>query len=91
MHGAGGWQAFSFYVIEYCLSQKVERFILSLGYKHEVIEEYVSTAYPHIDVAFSVEEKPLGTGGAIKLACSKAKEKDGSGIEWRYLIQSGCQ
>ena len=63
------------YVIEYCLSQKVERFILSLGYKHEVIEEYISTAYPHLIVEFSVEEKLLGTGGAIKLACSKATEK----------------
>jgi len=66
---------FLYYVIEYCLSQKVERFILSLGYKHEVIEEYISTAYPHLEVEFSIEEKPLGTGGAIKLACSKANEK----------------
>ena len=66
---------FLYYVIEYCLSQKVERFILSLGYKHEVIEEYINTAYPNLDVVYSVEEKPLGTGGAIKLACSKTKEK----------------
>jgi len=66
---------FLHYVLEYCLSQKVERFILSLGYKHELIEEFIRTEYPKLMVEFSVEEKPLGTGGAIKLACGKAKEK----------------
>ena len=31
---------FLFYVINYLRSQGIEKFIFSIGYKHEVIEEY---------------------------------------------------
>lgn len=64
------------YVIDYFHKQGIERFILSLGYMHEVIEAYVTTQYSMPDVQYSIEREPLGTGGAIKLACKKAKEKD---------------
>lgn len=62
------------YVIDYLSSQGVTKFILSLGYMHEVIEDYVSKQYPSLAVEFVIEEDPLGTGGAIKFACSKATD-----------------
>jgi D-glycero-alpha-D-manno-heptose 1-phosphate guanylyltransferase len=66
---------FIYYVIDYFHKQGIENFILSLGYKHEVIQEYVQTRMTNINFTFSIEEEPLGTGGAFRLACKKAKEK----------------
>lgn len=60
---------FLFYVIESLLEQGVDHFIFSLGYKSELIIDYVNEKYPAINKQFSVEPEPLGTGGAIKRAC----------------------
>ena len=38
---------------------------LSVGYKHEVIQEYFGTVYKNININYVVEESPLGTGGAL--------------------------
>jgi len=59
------------HVIEYLASQGVSTFILSLGYMHQVIIDYVTEQYPALHIEYVIEEEPLGTGGAIKLACSK--------------------
>ena len=70
------------WVIDYFRAQGIEKFILSLGYKHELIEQYIHTQYaypghePATAFSFSVEEHPLGTGGAIRLACEKATEEN---------------
>ena len=67
---------FLHFVIEYLLKQGVDKFILSLGYKSETIIDYVNNQYPMLNAQFSIEEEPLGTGGAIKLACELATEKN---------------
>ncbi|HEV8507175.1 MAG TPA: HAD-IIIA family hydrolase [Chitinophagaceae bacterium] len=64
------------HVIRYLLSQGVEKFIFSLGYKHEIIEEFLSNEFPTLHCECSVEQEPLGTGGAIYLACKRAKDTD---------------
>jgi len=66
---------FLFYVINYLRSQGIEKFIFSLGYMHEIIEEYLSSNFSTLDYQCSIENEPLGTGGAILLACTKATEK----------------
>lgn len=67
---------FLHYVINYCLEEGVDKFIFSLGYKSQSIIDYLNEQYPHLSKQFSIEEEPLGTGGAIKLACSFATEKN---------------
>jgi D-glycero-alpha-D-manno-heptose 1-phosphate guanylyltransferase len=67
---------FLFYVINYLQIQGVEKFIFSLGYKHEAIEEYLQQRFPTISYQTVIEEEPLGTGGATRLACTKATEKN---------------
>jgi len=67
---------FLFYVINFLQSQGVEKFIFSLGYKHEAIEEYLRERFPTVNYQIVIEEEPLGTGGAARLACSKATEKN---------------
>ncbi|MFT3823437.1 MAG: nucleotidyltransferase family protein [Chitinophagaceae bacterium] len=64
------------YVIDYYREQGIEKFIFSLGYKHEVIEQFLDEQYPLLSKQYVIEDEPLGTGGAIKLACAKATEKD---------------
>ena len=67
---------FLFHVINYLRSQGVEKFIFSLGYKHELIEDYLSTQFSTLSYQCVIEDEPLGTGGAILLACTKATEKN---------------
>ncbi len=63
---------FLHHVIAYLQQQGIQRFIFSLGYMGEAIISYIKEKHTNLDVVFSVEAEPLGTGGAIKLACSKA-------------------
>jgi D-glycero-alpha-D-manno-heptose 1-phosphate guanylyltransferase len=63
------------YVIDYFQQQGIEKFIFSLGYKHKIIIDYLNAQYPKLNTQYTIEEEPLGTGGAIKLACKKATEK----------------
>ncbi len=63
------------FVVEHLQKQGIEKFIFALGYKNEVFEEFIQKEMPTVRYKLSVEEEPLGTGGAIKLACSKATEK----------------
>jgi len=70
------------YIIEALQKQGVEKFIFSLGYMHEVLEAYFAAPdspfalYPSLSYQVSIETEPLGTGGGIKLACTKATEKN---------------
>jgi D-glycero-alpha-D-manno-heptose 1-phosphate guanylyltransferase len=64
------------YVIDHFHAQGVERFIFSLGYKYEVIEAYLDQTYAALPKQYVIEKEPLGTGGAIQLACRQATEKN---------------
>lgn len=51
------------------LSNKgVSRVVLSLGFMAEKIYDHFGTRFAGMDIAFVVEDTPLGTGGAIRLA-----------------------
>lgn len=56
------------YVLDDLVAQGIERVILAVGYKREVILEYFGIEYNGMELLYSVEEEPLGTGGAIKQA-----------------------
>lgn len=56
---------FIHWVITNLVAQQVQRIIFSVGYMHQVVQDYVSNTYPNLSFFFSVEDKPLGTGGAI--------------------------
>lgn len=71
-----GGKPFLAHVIAYLQQQGVTRIIFSLGYMHEVIEGFVRKEYPGLDSEFAVEKEPLGTGGAIRLACTHATQEN---------------
>lgn len=60
------------YLVNNLLQQGITRFVFALGYKSEIITAYITKNYPGIDAVFSIEQQPLGTGGAISLALHKA-------------------
>ena len=64
------------YVIEYFQQQGINDFVFSLGYKNEIIIEYLTSHFAHLAVEYSIENEPLGTGGAIKKACSLIKDEN---------------
>lgn len=61
------------HVIDALRMQGVEQFVFSLGYKAEVIKEYLEKNYPTLNYAIALEEEPLGTGGAIQLALQQTE------------------
>ncbi|HTD94903.1 MAG TPA: HAD-IIIA family hydrolase [Chitinophagaceae bacterium] len=67
---------FLFYVINYLRMQGLAKFIFALGYKHEVIEQYLADNFHTLDYQCVIEAEPLGTGGAVQLACRHASSKN---------------
>ncbi len=64
------------YVIRHLLSQGIEHFIFSLGYRHEAIEQFLESQFAYLNYTTSIEDHPLGTGGAIQLALIKTSTRD---------------
>jgi len=48
-----------------------KKIVLSVGYKADVVMAHFSRRSFGTEISFCVEDKPLGTGGGIKLAMSK--------------------
>lgn len=67
---------FLYYLIQFLKKNGIEKFIFSVGYKYEIIEEYLQKNHTHLNYKISLEKEPLGTGGAIQLACQKSTEKN---------------
>lgn len=57
------------YLLDFAQKQGIDKFIFALGYKTEFIEMFVQQYLPRGSYIFSVEEEPLGTGGALYKAC----------------------
>ena len=56
------------YILDYLGEYGINRVVLSTGYKNETISSHFKNEYKGIQIKYSVEKDPLGTGGAIKLA-----------------------
>ena len=61
--------------IKYLKKFGISEIIICSGYKTKMIENYLNNQKLGIKITFSVEDKPLGTGGAIKKAGKKIKDK----------------
>jgi D-glycero-alpha-D-manno-heptose 1-phosphate guanylyltransferase len=59
------------YLIDHFLDAGIERFIFALGFKSGDFEGFLATKFRRgpASYALSIEKEPLGTGGAILLAC----------------------
>lgn len=64
------------YLFDYLIRNDVKKVILSVGYKSAMIINHFGKKYKSIDIEYSMEDEPLGTGGAIKKAVGKLKDSD---------------
>lgn len=51
-----------------------QRVVLALGYKAETIQAYFGAHYAGMTLVYTVEDTPLGTGGAIRQALSLCQD-----------------
>jgi NDP-sugar pyrophosphorylase family protein len=61
--------------IKYLKKFGISEIIVCSGYKTKMIENYLNNKKLGIKITFSIEDNPLGTGGAIKKAGKKIKDK----------------
>ena len=60
-------------LIEFIASQGGKRFILCTGHGAEAVEQEIGQLFPSLEIFFSREDEPLGTGGAIKKGATLVK------------------
>jgi D-glycero-alpha-D-manno-heptose 1-phosphate guanylyltransferase len=59
------------WVLDRLAAGGMRRCILATGYLSELIEQRIGSRWQGMDIAYSVEPEPLGTGGAIRLAAGR--------------------
>lgn len=64
------------YIIDHALSQGCKHIVLSTGYMHEKVADFVQKQYPGVAISFAIEEEPLGTGGGILNALKKCNTNE---------------
>lgn len=64
---------FLYYIFDYLQTQDVSHVILSLGYKADVVIDWLNKNKYPFRASYVIENEPLGTGGAIKFAMTKAE------------------
>jgi D-glycero-alpha-D-manno-heptose 1-phosphate guanylyltransferase len=60
--------------LDYWIDQGVNRFVLSVGYKKEVIMDHLGSSYRSTPLTYAIEDEPLGTGGGLLLAAQRMNE-----------------
>ena len=68
-----GNRPFLAYLFDFWIAQGVDRFVLSVGYKHEIIQKEFGVSYKSAKVDYAVETVPLGTGGGLLLSWKKLR------------------
>lgn len=63
---------FLFYLLEYLKDENITHLILALGHKADVVLNWLENKNYPFEISYVIEKEPLGTGGAIRYAMSKA-------------------
>jgi D-glycero-alpha-D-manno-heptose 1-phosphate guanylyltransferase len=71
-----GGRPFLEYQIDYWIKQGINRFVLSVGYRYEVIIDHFGNKYKDAELDYVIEKTPLGTGGGLLLAVEKVERTE---------------
>ncbi|MDP8211894.1 MAG: nucleotidyltransferase family protein [Candidatus Zapsychrus exili] len=63
-----GQEPFLNFILNYLQEQGIRNIVLCTGYKADILENYYEANNQGLNIRFSKEDKPLGTGGALKNA-----------------------
>jgi D-glycero-alpha-D-manno-heptose 1-phosphate guanylyltransferase len=69
-----GGRPFIGYITDYYRRAGIEQFIFALGYKSAAFDAFFERTFPQGGYTVSLEAMPLGTGGAIRQACTLAAQ-----------------
>lgn len=58
------------WILDRLIDAGFERAVLAVGYRHEAISDYFGERYRGLALHYSIENTPLGTGGAMRLAAA---------------------
>ena len=64
------------YLLTFLNRQGIEKIVLSVGYKYEIIRKYFGKSFLDMKILYSIEAKPLGTGGGIKKSLTLVDSND---------------
>lgn len=69
---------FLYYLLSHMINQNpdIDKIILAAGYKHLVISKYFGDEFLGRRVIYSIEDVPLGTGGAMRKAVGYSDKKE---------------
>lgn len=56
------------YVLDQLINAGIAHVVIACSYKWQMINDYLGDQYRDLEISYSVEQYPLGTGGAIKQA-----------------------
>ena len=63
------------YIMNHLNRTSVDKVVLSVGYKSDAIIDYFGSKFADLEIVYSIEDKPLGTGGAIKQAIEHTSDE----------------
>jgi D-glycero-alpha-D-manno-heptose 1-phosphate guanylyltransferase len=66
-----GGKPFLHHILKWLSKYDLKKVIISAGYKSDFIVKYFGDSFEGISIVYALEEKPLGTGGAVKFALGK--------------------
>ncbi|MDD5508439.1 MAG: sugar phosphate nucleotidyltransferase [Bacteroidales bacterium] len=64
------------YLADYLCDWGITRIILSVGYRYQDIQSFFGERYRDVDLIYSIEDEPFGTGGGILKAMQHATSED---------------
>ena len=71
-----GSRPFLEYLLDDLVDQGIKQTVLAVSYRWEVIQEHFGSVYRGMELSYSVEKSPLGTGGAIQQALATLAEDE---------------
>ena len=71
---------------KYFYQKNIKKLILCTGFGHESIVTYLNSARLNCEIILSKEEKPLGTGGALKKAINYTSQNEIAAINGDTII-----
>jgi len=79
------------HVTDYLLDAGIEKLTFALGYKSDYFNKFLDRYLPRESYNISHEEEPLGTGGAIRLACRQVKSAQTMVLNGDTLFRIGIK
>ena len=69
-------QPFLNYQLKFLKHFGIKKVILSVGYLHDKIQSHYKNDFEGVEIDYSIEKDPLGTGGGIRLALEKCSDNN---------------